>query len=314
MQTGKLRRQRGAVYVIVLAASVMLLIMLALAVDISRLYVARRYLVNSCDASALAGGVELPSQSKATTQASLCAQANAMTTYQVTFPADGITAEGATKIRVDGQANVQYAFAGIMGLISKTVSAYAIVQKTASIGWASGVVPWGIPFYDSAGNPYQYNNGVMYTLKLGSNSSARVGGNFQGLSLGGNGASNYRSNIETGYQGVLHVGDTISSEPGNMVGPTRQGVDYRVQAASVSPWSNDTWNNYDYGNPRIILVPVTSPFLGNGRTDVQILGFAAFWLDSIQGQEVKGYFLSYTTPKAGGSGSYYGLSTFRLIE
>ena len=81
-----IRRKKGAVLIIVLVILVALLIMLAFAVDIGRLYVTRQFLVNSCDASALAGGMELPNQAKATTAASKCANANVMTTYQVSFP------------------------------------------------------------------------------------------------------------------------------------------------------------------------------------------------------------------------------------
>ncbi|HEY3340926.1 MAG TPA: Tad domain-containing protein [Anaerolineae bacterium] len=289
-----------------------LLLMLAIAVDIGRLYVARQYLINSCDASALAGGMELPNQAKATTQASKCAGANSMTTYQISFPTDGLSA-GMDKIRVDGQLNVQYAFAGIIGQKSRTVSAYAIVSRTAGVSWAKQVVPWGMPYYDAKGVPYHYDNGVLYTLKMGSGDD-HVGGNFQALALGGTGGSVYRDNIASGYDGVLRVGDWISSETGNMVGPTGQGVDSRMQQASVPPWVDDTWNNHDYGNPRILIVPIISP-LSNGRADVQIIGFAAFWLDSFKGQEVKGYFLSYTIPDAGGSGpADYGVSTFQLFE
>jgi hypothetical protein len=81
----------------------------------------------------------------------------------------------------------------------------------------------------------------------------------------------------------------------------------------VAPWADDTWNDFDYGNPRIVLVPIISP-LGNGRSDVTILGFAAFYVQSMTGQEVKGYFINYTVPEAGGSGPSYGASTYLLLE
>jgi len=62
-----------------------------------------------------------------------------------------------------------------------------------------------------------------------------------------------------------------------------------------------------------VIVPIISP-LGGGRMEVEILGFASFWVESCSGQEVTGYFIDYTVPEAGGSGSDYGVSTFRLIE
>ena len=330
MRFNKPRKQKGVVLVLVAILLVVLLGMAALAVDISRLYVARHFLINSCDASALAGGMELPDQVKAEAKATECASANTMFTHQVSFPEDGITEEGATRIRVDGQLNVPYCFAGILGFSSRTVGAHAVVQRNQMIGWVNGnVVPWGIPYYDAYGNPYDYNNGVLYTLKVGSQSDLsdgsveKVGGNFYPLALerslgdGSSGASVYSDGIKWGFDGQVQVGDTVSTEPGNMVGPTKQAVstdsDSLFARAEEEPWADDTWDNYDYGNSRIVIVPIVSPMDG-GRSDVQILGFASFWVESVQGQVVKGYFISYTVPEAGGDGPDYGLSTYQLVE
>lgn len=315
-----IRNERGISLVMTSLLMIVLLGMVALAVDVGRLYVTRQYLVNACDAAALAGGIELPNQAKATTKAAECAEANGMTEYTVSFPADGITATGPTKIQVDGQLTVNHTFANVLGFTSRPVGAHAVALKTGSVGWVSDqVVPWGIPFYAANGQPYGYDNGVEYTLKQGSQSqlgdgtSAMVGGNFWALSLGSVGGDVYRNNIADGYQGQVNVGDVISTEPGNMVGPTKQGTDPRFNDAKQAPWNDDTWDNYDYGNPRIVLVPIISP-LSNGRAEVTVMGFGAFYLTSCTGKEVKGYFLGYTIPHAGGTGQDFGVTTFRLIE
>jgi hypothetical protein len=325
-----LKNERGVSLIIAAICIVMLLGMAALAVDVGRLYVARQYLQNSCDAAALAGGIELPNQAAATDKAAKCAVANHMSNYQISFPADGMTADGATKLRVDGEMTVTHTFAQALGRISGPVSAYAVVLKVAGVGWVSErVVPWGIPWYDTTGAQYSYESGQLYTLKVGSQSDlqdgsvARTGGNFYPLALqrslgdGSSGGSVYRHDIEWGFDGVVKVGDVTDTEPGNMIGPTRQAVvtdsDSLFSRASVAPWADDTWNNFDYGNSRIVIVPIISP-LGNGRTGVTILGFASFYVESFTSQEVKGYFVEYTIPGAGGTGQYYGVSTFRLIE
>jgi hypothetical protein len=326
MFAAQMHKSRGATLILIAIAITLLFILIALVLDASRLYVTRQYLVNSCDAAALAGGMELPNQAKSSQKAGQCAVSNRMTAYQISFPADGMTASGPTKIRVDGQLTVQYGFARVLGHLSRVVHAYAIVKKTDSIGWVNAnVVPWGIPFYGTNGQPYTYGTGMLYTLKVGSQKDlqdglpGKVGGNFYALALerslgdGGSGGNVYRDCIKYGFDGMVRVGDVTDTEPGNMVGPTKQGVDYRIDQANVMPWADDAWNNLDYGNPRVIIVPIVSP-LGHGRSTVTILGFAAFYLEEFKGQEAKGRFLSYTIPDAGGSGSYYGVSNYQLIE
>ena len=325
-----LKRQRGISLVMSAILIVVLLGMVALAVDVGRLYVTRQFLVNSCDAAALAGGIELPDEATATAKAEECALANGMTTHQVSFPADGMTADGATKIRVDGEKPVSYLFAPVLGFDSRSVAAYAVVLRTGPVGWVSDrVVPWGIPWYDEEGEPYDYDNGVLYLLKVGSQSDlgggseTSGGGNFFPLALqrslgdGGSGAGVYGHDVKWGFDGTVEVGDIVDTEPGNMVGPTKHAVegdyDSLFERAAEDPWADDTWDNFDYGNPRIVIVPIISP-LGSGRTEVEILGFASFWVESCTGQEVKGYFIDYTIPGGGGSGPDYGVFTFRLIE
>jgi len=65
-----MKDERGVSLIMAAMLIVVLLGMVALAVDVGRLYVARQFLVNSCDAAALAGGMELPNQTKATTKPS----------------------------------------------------------------------------------------------------------------------------------------------------------------------------------------------------------------------------------------------------
>jgi hypothetical protein len=289
---------------------VVLLGMVGLTVDIGRLYLARQFLVNGCDAAALAGGMELPDQAKATDKADEAAAANRMPTHTVSFPADD-------KIRVDGSMLVSHTFARILGFNAATVRAYAVVLKTGPVSWVQDqVVPWGIP-------EVNYTTGQSVTLKLGSNKSLQQGnlqGNFYPLALerslgdGSSGGDIYRADVQYGFQGEAKVGDITDTEPGNMVGPTSQAVNDRFSRAASNPdWADDTCSDVDYGNPRVVIVPIISA-LGGGRTDVTILGFTAFYLLSVQGGQVTGCFIDYTIPNAGGSGPNYGVYTFRLIE
>jgi Flp pilus assembly protein TadG len=307
----KLKRdERGISLVLTAMLLVVLLGMVGLTVDIGRLYLARQFLVNGCDAAALAGGMELPDQSGATVRADEAAAANRMPQHAVSFPAED-------KIRVEGSMPVNHTFARVLGFNQATVRAYAVVLKTGPISWVEDqVVPWGI-------GDVNYSPGQTVTLKLGSQQSLEqnnLQGNFYPLALerslgdGSSGGDVYREDIQYGFGGVVEVGDMTDTEPGNMVGPTQQAVRYRFNLAASNPdWADDTCSDIDYGNPRVVIVPMVSP-MGAGRTDVTVLGFAAFYLLSVQGGQVTGCFIDYTIPKAGGSGPDYGVFTFRLIE
>ena len=206
---------RGITAVLTALLLVVMLGAAALAVDVSRLYLERQHLVNSCDAAALAGGIELPDQTAATTRAGQAAVANRMPDHQVSFPTSD-------KLRVDGQETVVFTFARILGFQQGPVSAYAVVERIPGIKSTSGiVVPWGIPSVN-------YVVGEDVSLKVGAPQGS--GGNFYPLALerslgdGSSGASVYNEDIKYGFQGEVEVGDVVSTEPGNMVGPTRQAV------------------------------------------------------------------------------------------
>jgi len=300
------RDEAGITLVLVALLLVALLGAAALAVDIGRLYLERQHLVNSCDAAALAGGIELPDQAVATTKAGQAAAANAMPTYQVSFPSTD-------KLRVDGQEVVQYGFARVLGYQEREVSAYAVVQRTPGVKSTSGVVvPWGIPYSD-------YQQGEEILLKVGSGS----GGNFYPLALerslgdGSSGGDIYREDIKYGFQGEIEVGDVVKTEPGKMVGPTSQAVvtdaDSLFHRAEQEPWASQTPETATYGNPRVVIVPIVTT-LGSGRDEVTILGFAAFYITAATGQTVTGYFIEYTIPSGTPGGPDYGVSVLRLVE
>ena len=311
----KIKDRRGISLVLTAMLLVALIGAVGLSVDMGRLYLARQFLVNSCDAAALAGGMELPEQGEATLKAEECANANGqgpnrVSEYTVSFPA-------ADKIRCDGRMTVPLTFARILGFNQTNVSAYAVVLKTGPVSWASDiVVPWGIP-------DVNYVQGQEIQLKLGSGQCPDHGllqGNYYPLALdrslgdGGSGGDVYREDIMYGFEGIVEVGDVTETEPGNMVGPTNQAVDYRFEQAAANPeWADDDCSHVDYGNPRVVIVPIVSP-MEAGRTEVTILGFGAFYLTSSQGGCVTGCFIDFTIPGGGGSGPNFGVTTFKLIE
>ncbi len=132
-----------------------------------------------------------------------------------------------------------------------------------------GARPWGVPETDFA-------VGREYILKQGAGNSTK--GNFQALALDGTGANIYRSAILNGSKTTVKNGDMITTETGNMNGPTVTAVNQLV--------GNDR-TSYEQARlnpsrtPRVVTVVLLdngSYFNANGRSNVQVSGFARFFI------------------------------------
>ncbi|MEO8457689.1 MAG: hypothetical protein ABI559_07755, partial [Chloroflexota bacterium] len=186
-------------------------------------------------------------------------------------------------------------FAQVLGLFHTTVRAQAgaTVGSPAS---AAGLAPWSVT--QAAINW----GGGPTVLKYDANNPQN--GNFGALAIDGNGASTYQTTIENGStnslcaQGQPGCADpTATTEPGNMIGPTKKGVDYLISNTSsacdtfaevfqVRPdgsynltarcnlWAGAT------DSKRVVLVPVIQS-LCNGKCSVTVLYFALFFLNTL---------------------------------
>jgi len=123
-------------------------------------------------------------------------------------------------------------------------------------------------------------------------------GNWGPLALGGTGSDTYKYNVETGYTGLVTVGDMLLTEPGNVVGPTQQGFNYRTSAGANS-FSTGTFNNHVLNDPRVMLIPIVDWSSINGRSQVPLKGFAMMWIVSITGNgTITCYFIQQSVPNA----------------
>ncbi len=137
----------------------------------------------------------------------------------------------------------------------------------------------------------------------------------------GPGGNNYRDNIATCDPTVIGPGTILQVEPGNMVGPTAQGMRDLV---ALDP--NATWNPNLYGpglggvsggcmstggcaiSPRLVAIPVFNPDTydagrASGRIDLHVVKVLGFFIDHMQGQDVAGYITTYpSSPRAGTGG------------
>lgn len=161
--------------------------------------------------------------------------------------------------------------------------------------------------------------GRLMTIKTGNPHDQVSPGWFQPVVLSCPGAACYRDAIANCDATVIGPGTVLDVEPGNMVGPTRQGM-----AALIAQDPGASWNTALNGglggiqggcmatgacavSPRIVAIPVYNPDVFNastphGRTDITIVRVLGFFMERMQGNDVVGRIMTYPgTPRGGTS-------------
>jgi hypothetical protein len=310
------RFSKGQTFVIISLVIPVLVGATALGTDIAVEYYNWVQLQKSADAAVLAGANYLPDNpTSAVAIANQFAQTNGAKAIEITSTTVGA---GNQSITIQLKRTVPYYFARVLGLSSGivTVSAQAgpqyppsTVNATSpsqvppggdnngnngadcgSVG-ACGLIPIGLDSHTI------YTDGAQITLQQGQVGS----GNWDLLALGGVGGNNLRSNIADGYNGMVSVGDNVTTEPGKKVGPVDQGFQDRLTlAASIDP--SGTYSSHKLNNPRVLLVPVVDWSQGiHGRSTVPVTAFATVWLDSYSGGQVTVHFISQVVAKSFGN-------------
>jgi Flp pilus assembly protein TadG len=290
---------KGQIGVIMTLVIVTLVGAIALCADVAVAYYNWVQLQKAADAGVLAGANYLTGNSTTTNEsqvisvANTFAQANGVQASEIvktwTWDNDG-------KVSMQVSRTVPYVFARLLGLTTGSVA----IQATAGLNGTdapSNLMPWGLgctaaDAKDNPGCSDLYKRGTLYKIK-----ASQVGpGNWDPLALGGSGASTYRSNMASGYQGPgLNVGDWVSTEPGNVVGPTREGFKARLENAGDSTFVNSTPPTViNPSDPQAILVPEVDFSNINGKSQVQITGFAEMYVVGIDGTNatVSAYFIA----------------------
>ena len=273
----------------------------------------------------------------------------------------------AERVRVAASRNVPLFFSRIFLGPTKTITAYSVAEASAAGTNVKGLKPWGIPYpwEDTNGNglydageivhkecdpnsdpSHQFCPGTRIILKIGTPSGnphnptgipslQQEPGHFFCLALDGTGGSVYRDTIVNGGQTPVKIGDAVTLEPGDKVGPTRQGVDDLINADSTSTWNagknlpeSDVYKITPQSgetpwmdSPRVIRIPIYDPAaaLIQGRSEMVIAGFAGFWIESIgqQGTIIGRYVQMPALGEAGptqGPSSGPVLRVLRLVE
>ena len=114
-----------------------------------------------------------------------------------------------------------------------------------------------------------YQEGDEVTLKAGSPTSAISPSFYYSWRIpGSSGAGDYRSNIAACNTSTIQIGQDLNPEPGNMVGPTKQGI---MDLISLDPEAHyDLESHCVVSNfqpsPRVITIPLyDSVFFEEGK-------------------------------------------------
>jgi Flp pilus assembly protein TadG len=306
-------RSKGQIYVALILVMTVLLGAMGLGADMAVLYYNWVILQKGVDAAALAGAGYLQSDSQAAPQAISVAvayaQSNGIKNSELQKDGSGngayVPAPYST-ITVTAKRTVPYAFFKLIGLTSGNVAATATAQMPlapscvncvsavptpgsqptvipgnicSSVGQCN-VVPIGLDW----STPYNFNQSVQLN-------QGQVGpGNWGSLALGGTGGANERTNIADGYMGPLAINQWVDTEPGFKKGPVDQGFNARISNAQ-SNFPGGTFDAHSPIDPRVIILPMVVWDSPNGRSQVQIMAFAALWVDSISGGTINAHFI-----------------------
>lgn len=292
----------------------------SLAIDVGKVMAARTELQAAADAAALAGASAIDPETGAVvadlarTRAAEAALGNnayeQAPTPVAIDPLVDVTFPTANQVRVvvrrtEGTGNpVLLHFAQTLGLPFLNVVADATAEANELNSICEGLAPFA-PVNPPGGVTFNTDCGSKYVLKTGA--SPQNPGNFQLLDypdcnedgFAGSGGAAVRYYTEFGYQCCFALGQEFAiTEPGNKVGPLRQGLQARYDGDTDR--TSTCYENYTGNGNRIYITPIVENFDVNGKKFVRIVNWAAFFVSKRPvggGQEiVEGQFIKYVAP------------------
>jgi Flp pilus assembly protein TadG len=314
----KCMRSKGQISVALILVITVLLGAMGLGADTALLYFNWVLLQKGVDAAALAGAGYLQSDAQAAPQAISVAvtyaQNNGIKNSELQKDGDGngayVPGPNYSTITVTAKRTVPYTFFKLIGLSSGNVAATATAQMPLAPSCVNcisaiptpgsqptvipgsicssvalcNVLPIGLDF----STPYTFNQSV--TLNQQGSAGQYGPGNWGSLALGGTGGSNERTNIANGYGGALAINQWVTTEPGFKKGPVDQGFNDRISNGQ-SNFPSGTFDAHSPIDPRVIILPMVVWNSPNGRSQVEIMAFAALWVDSVSGGTINAHFI-----------------------
>jgi hypothetical protein len=147
-----------------------------------------------------------------------------------------------------------------------------------------------------AGYNAETDKGLPLMIRAGTGNNVAPSFYFSWAMPGGNGAAFYRENIAECNSAVFNYLGDMTPEPGNMVGPTNQGVDDLIAKDSNAYWDEDTNSVVSDMNPspRVFPIPMYDPeFYQDGKTNgrnatLRMANWIGFFVEGRQGNNVFG--------------------------
>jgi Flp pilus assembly protein TadG len=157
-------------------------------------------------------------------------------------------------------------------------------------------IPADQPGY--TGYNQEINRGQELVIRAGTGDNITVSFYFS-LALGFvTGGDEYEWNIENCNTGIMHWGDLLLQEPGNMMGPTIHGIEALIARDPNARWDDATNRVVDSAytgqSPRVFPIPLYDPPYYDagkrmGRTaDLKVANWIGFFADHVSGNQIYG--------------------------
>jgi hypothetical protein len=299
------QRENGDALILFAVLMTVFIALAGLVIDVGLAFANKEKIQQAADAAALASVMELPGfPDKAKQVASSIAQANHVQPSEFSVGVDSSNQIVTTAVT---RAHHLY-FGNAIGVADPILHVKAVAEL-GTLTSAKGVIPLGI---DSSTN---LSFGEEVTIKQGESTV----GNFGALVTSGTGANNFETDLQYGTQNVIHIGDILDTQTGDMVGPTQTAMQARLSACPYQ--GTATYTNFPDNCPLICYIPVYIPYDDdqNQLKKVQVVGFAVFFLEGVgaknDGSPITGRFIQYATSgDLSFSQPNYGAYAYKLIQ
>jgi len=259
------KKSAGQVIILIPLILVVAMLVIGFSFDLGNVLIHKNRAQSAVDAAALAGATALTQGPSAV--------ARIVHDYAVR---NGVSASAVTienpyqgdplRLHVSVVLTVPYYFTPIIGIRSQSIRASSVASASGPAAY-SGCSPLSMPSAN-------YQRGQSYEIKQDHGEN----GNWGALALGGSGSTIFKGNFKFGHGETLRTGQTISTEPGRMEGPSEEAFAYRYMRGTPG----ESWANCTEGNSRVVLVLFSSPspYDVQGRGNITIRGFGLFFLES----------------------------------